>query len=451
MPVAVPLADVISNNLDAARAQMGVSLGWHIIVASLGVGFPIIILFAEWRALHRKDSDALRLARTWAKTAGVLFAVGAVSGTIISFEMGILWPGLLGTFGSVIGLPFALEGIAFFIEAIFVGIYLYGWDRLSPRMHLLSGVPVAVAGIASAFFIVTANAWMNDPQGFSRVNGKVTSPQPLTAMFNPATGPETLHLLLASLMVTGFVVASVYAFAYLRGRRDRYHRLGFIIAFVFAAVTTPLQIGAGDIAARYVADRQPVKLAALEAQANTQSGAPEHLGGVFINGQLHGAVLIPHALSILAFGNPNATVKGLNSVPPANRPPVNEVHIAFDLMVGIGFGLLALSTWLAWAWRRLRSLPTSRWFFRAAVLAGPAAAIATEAGWVTTEVGRQPWIVYGVLRTDQAISTAPGLFVLFPVLLAVYTVLTVATLLVLRRMGQASRLTVVPATQLAAS
>jgi cytochrome d ubiquinol oxidase subunit I len=441
----------ISSNLDAARAQMGVSLGWHIIVASLGVGFPIIILFAEWRALRRNDKDALRLARTWAKTAGVLFAVGAVSGTIISFEMGILWPGLLGTFGSVIGLPFALEGIAFFIEAIFVGVYLYGWDRLSPKLHLLSGVPVAVAGIASAFFIVTANAWMNDPQGFTFVNGKVTNPDPLKAMFNPATAPEAIHLLLASLMVTGFIVASVYAFAYLRGRRDRYHRLGFIIAFVFAAVTTPLQIGAGDVAARYVADRQPVKLAALEGQANTQRGAPEHLGGIFINGQLHGAILIPHALSILAFGDPNATVKGLDSVPPANRPPVNEVHIAFDLMVGIGFGLLTLSAWLAWAWRRARALPTSRWFFRAAVLAGPAAAVATEAGWVTTEVGRQPWTVYGVLRTDQAISTAPGLFVLFYVLLAVYAVLTIATIVVLRRMGRSSSAIATAVPQLVAS
>jgi cytochrome bd ubiquinol oxidase subunit I len=433
------VADVVSDNLTAARAQMGVSLGWHIIVASLGVGFPLVILVAEWRALRRRDADALRLARTWARTAGVLFAVGAVSGTIISFEMGILWPGLLGTYGSVIGLPFALEGFAFFIEAIFIGIYLYGWDRLSPRMHLLSGVPVAVAGIASAFFVVTANAWMNDPQGFHLVNGRVTDPNPWAAMFNPATPAESIHLLLASFMVTGFIIAAVYAVALLRGRRDRYHRLGFLIPFAFAAVTTPLQIGAGDMAARYVADRQPVKLAALEGQVHTERGAGEHIGGLVIDGQLRGAIVVPHALSILAYGNPDATVKGLDSVPPDQRPPANVVHIAFDLMVGAGGGLLALAGWWALAWRRTRALPRSRWFLRGAVLAGPAAAVAMEAGWVTTEVGRQPWAVYGVLRTAQAVSTAPGLFAGFYALLAVYSVLTVSTLYVLVRMGRGRR------------
>jgi cytochrome d ubiquinol oxidase subunit I len=432
-------ANVITDNLTAARAQMGVSLGWHIIVASLGVGFPLVILVAEWRALRRHDDAAMRLARTWSRTAGVLFAVGAVSGTIISFEMGILWPGLLGTYGSVIGLPFALEGIAFFIEAIFIGIYLYGWDRLSPRLHLLSGIPVAVAGIASAFFIVTANAWMNDPQGFQLVAGKVVDPNPLAAMFNPATPAETIHLLLASFMVTGFVVASVYAVAMLRGRRDRYHRIGFLIPFVLAAVSTPLQIGAGDFAARYVADRQPIKLAALEGLVHTERGAGEHIGGLVINGQLQGAIVIPHGLALLAYGDPNATVKGLDSVPPDQRPPTNTVHVAFDLMVGAGFFLLGLSSWLAWTWRRTRALPRSRWFIRGAVLAGPAAAVAMEAGWVTTELGRQPWTVYGILRTDQAVSTAPGLFAGFYVLLAVYTVLTISTLYVLRRMGTANR------------
>ena len=432
-------ANIITDNLLAARAQMGVSLGWHIIVASLGVGFPLVILVAEWRGVHRHDTTAMQLARTWSRTAGVLFAVGAVSGTIISFEMGILWPGLLGKYGPVIGLPFALEGIAFFVEAIFIGVYLYGWDRLSPRLHVWSGVPVAVAGIASAFFIVTANAWMNDPQGFQLVNGKVVNPDPIKAMFNPATGPEAIHLLLASFMVTGFIVASVYAAAMWRGRRDRYHRLGFLIPFVLAALSTPLQIVSGDLAARYVADRQPIKLAALEGQVHTQQGAGEHIGGLVINGELRGAIVIPHALSILAYGNPNATVKGLDTVPTDQQPPTNIVHVSFDLMVSAGFFLLSLAGWLAWSWRRKRSLPGSRWFIRGAMLAGPAAAVAMEAGWVTTELGRQPWTVYGILRTDHAVSTAPGLFAGFYVLLVVYSLLTLSTLYVLRRMSQARR------------
>jgi cytochrome d ubiquinol oxidase subunit I len=257
-------------------------------------------------------------------------------------------------------------------------------------------------------------------------------------MFNAATLPESVHLLLGSIMVTGFIVSSVYAVALLRGRRDRYHRLGFAIPFLFAAVTTPLQIGAGDMAARYVADRQPVKLAALEGQLHTEQGAGEHIGGLVINGKLQGAIVIPHGLALLAFGDPNATVRGLDSVPVDQQPPTNVVHTAFDLMVGVGFGLLTLGAWLAWTWRRTKALPTSPWFFRAAILAGPAAAAAMEAGWVVTEVGRQPWAVYGVLRTDHAVSTAPGLFLGFYVLLAVYAVLTVSTAYVLRRMARSS-------------
>ena len=439
-----PLADAISNNLNAARDQMGVSLGWHIIIASLGVGFPIVILAAEWRGVFRGDATAMRLAHTWSKVAGVLFAVGAVSGTIISFEMGILWPGLLGTFGSVIGLPFALEGFAFFVEAIFVGIYLYGWNRLPARAHFLTGIPIAVAGVLSAFFVVTANAWMNDPQGFQLVNGKVVDPDPWKAMFNPATAPEALHLLLASIMVTGFLVAGVYAYAMLRGRHDRYHRMGFAIPFVLAAVMAPAQVVAGDYAARYVADRQPVKLAALEAQTHTEHGAGEHIGGLVIGGQLRFAVVIPHGLALLAHGDPNATIAGLDSVPAAEQPPVNVVHTAFDLMVGIGFGLFGLAGWFAWTWWRTRALPRSRWFLLAAVAAGPAAALATEAGWVTTEVGRQPWVVYHVLRVDQAVSTAPGLFAGFYILVAVYAVLTAATVYVLLRMRRPGTVTVTP-------
>jgi cytochrome bd ubiquinol oxidase subunit I len=426
-----------ADNLGAARAQMGLSLGWHIVFACLGVGFPGLILLAEWRGLHG-DADAMRLARKWAKVAGVLFAVGAVSGTVLSFEMGLLWPGLMGKFGAVIGLPFALEGFAFFIEAIFLGIYLYGWDRLSPRAHLASGIPIAIAGVASAFFVVTANSWMNDPQGFTLVNGQVVDAQPLVAMFNPATPVQTGHMILAAFMVTGFAVASVYAAALLRGRRNRYHRIGLLLPLIVATAITPAQIVVGDIAAREVADHQPVKLAAMEGLAHSEVGAGEHLGGIFIDGRLQYAIVIPHALAFLAKGDLNATVPGLDSVPAADRPEaVTLIHLAFDIMVGIGFLLLGLGAWILGTWVRRRRAPDSKWFLRGALVAGPAAAVAMECGWITTEVGRQPWIVYQVLRVSDAVNPAPGLYWGLVALAILYSLLTGATIFVLRRLARA--------------
>jgi cytochrome d ubiquinol oxidase subunit I len=420
----------------AARSQMGFSLGWHIVVACLGVGMPGLVLFAEWRGQRTGDLSYQLLARRWARAMGVLFAVGAVSGTILSFEMGVLWSGLMDHYGAVIGLPFAIEGFAFFIEAIFLGIYLYGWDRLPPRVHLLSGIPIVVAGIASAFFVVSANAWMNAPRGYAVRHGRVVGVDPWAAIFNPATGPETTHMILAAFMVTGFAMASVYAVAMLRGRRDRYHRLGLLIPLTFAAIMTPVQIGVGDWAARFVAADQPVKLAAMEGLARTQTHAPESIGGLFYDGRLHGALRIPDGLSLLLRLNPDGKVTGLNSVPPADRPPVEIVHFAFDAMVGIGFALLALGAWLAWTWWRRRDLPGSRWFLRAVALSGVAAVTAMESGWVATEVGRQPWIVYHVLRTSNAVNPAPGLANgVWPVI-AVYAALTVATVYVLRRLAR---------------
>src|SRR5437016_763424 len=407
---------------------MGLSLGWHIVFACLGVGFPALIILAEWRGLHG-DVDAMRLARRWAKVAGVLFAVGAVSGTILSFEMGLLWPGLMGTFGSVIGLPFALEGFAFFIEAIFLGIYLYAWDRLPPRVHLASGIPIAVAGVASAFFVVTANSWMNDPQGFTLARGTVTDVHPLVAILNPATPVQTIHMILAAFMVTGFAVAAVYAAARLRGKNDRYHRVGLLLPLAVAAVMTPAQIIVGDIAAREVADRQPVKLAAMEGLAHSEAGAGEHIGGIYINDELRYAIVLPHVLAFLAKGDANATVAGLDSVPANDRPQaVTLIHLAFNLMVGIGFLLLGLGLWLAATWLRRRRAPASRWFLRAVVVAGPAAAVAMECGWIVTEVGRQPWIVYRVLRTADAVNPAPGLFWGLVALVIIYSILTVVTI-----------------------
>ncbi len=436
-PFASLLAEAASEaDFRAARVQMALSLGWHIVVACFGVGLPALVLIVEWRGQRTGDPAYRLLARRWARAMGVLFAVGAVSGTILSFEMGLLWPGLMGTYGEVIGLPFALEGIAFFIEAIFLGIWLYAWDRLPGTARLLAGVPVLLAGVASAFFVVTANAWMNQPEGFTMAGGRLVDVRPWAAMFNAATPPQTVHMILAAFMVAGFGTASVYAVAWLRGKRDRYHRLGFVVPFVVAAALTPVQVVVGDWAAQFLADYQPVKLAAIEGLRETTRGADLSVGGYYDGERIRYAVVIPDGLSILAYHDPGAVVRGLNEVPAADRPPVNVVHWSFQVMVGLGSALLALALWFALCWWRRRGPPSSPWFYRAAAGAGVAAGLALEAGWVTTEVGRQPWVVYGILRTADAVNPAPGLTIGLWVVTAVYALLTVTTVVVLRRMAR---------------
>jgi cytochrome d ubiquinol oxidase subunit I len=410
---------------------MALSLGWHIIIACFGVGFPGLVLLAEWRGVRSGDDTWTRLARRWSKTLAVLFAVGAVSGTILSFELGILWPRMMGTFGDVWGLPFVIEGIAFFLEAIFIGIYLYGWDRLTPRAHLLLGLPIPIAGVASAWFVVTANAWMNQPSGFDiatyRRTGLVTGVDPWGAMFNRAVPVQTTHMILAALMVAGFGTAAVYASGWLRGRRDRLHVIGFALPFAIAAAVTPVQIGVGDWAAHFIADTQPIKLAAAENLEHTRSDAPIDVLGV---------VKIPGALSFLLHYDTDVVVTGLDAVPPDERPPVAVVHAAFDVMVGIGFLLLGLSAWFALHWWRRRATPDNRLFLGLAVAAGPLAVVALEAGWVVTEVGRQPWIVHRVMRVGDAVTLAPNIRVGYFALLGVYSAMTVATIYVLRRMAR---------------
>jgi len=434
--------DVVADaaeNLYPARMQMALSLGWHIVFACFGIAFPLITVFTEWLGHRRGDAELTALAHTWAKAMGVLFAAGAVSGTLLSFEMGILWPGLMDRFGEVFGFPFVLEGFAFFIEAIFVGVYLFGWDRLSPRAHMLSAIPMAVSGMAGAFFVVAANAWMNNPTGFRLDDeGRVVDAQPWAAMFGPSTWPQVTHMLLAAYMVTGFTVASVYAVGLLRGRRDRRHRLGLLIPLTFAAVMTPVQLGVGDWIANAVADNQPAKLAAMEALYETTAGAPLSVGGIYVDDELRYALEIPNGLSLLVHHDPDGVVPGLEEFPADERPPVNVVHIAFDVMVGLGSALLLLALVFGWSWWRRRRIPDTAWFLRAVAISGAAAIVAMEAGWITTEVGRQPWIVYGILRTADAVSPAPGLFLGFYAVVVIYVLLTALTVFVLRRLARSS-------------
>ncbi|MEU2589136.1 cytochrome ubiquinol oxidase subunit I [Streptomyces avermitilis] len=442
--VAVLAANKVSEaNLAAARAQMGFSLAWHIVVACLGVGLPALTLTAEWYGIRTGNPAHRLLARRWARAMGVLFAVGAVSGTILSFEMGLLWPGLMGKFGQVIGLPFALEGIAFFIEAIFLGIYLYAWDRLPPKRHLLTGLPIVVAGVASAFFVVCANAWMNQPRGFTLRGGKVVDVDPWAAMLNPASPPQTVHMILAAFMVASFLTAAVYAVALLRGRRDTYHKAGFYIPFTLGAVVTPFQIFVGDWAARFLADYQPSKLAAMEGVYTTGSHVPLTLGGIARDDALRYGLEVPNGLSLLVGYRPDTVVQGLDKVPRSQWPAVTGVHWAFDLMVSIGFFLLAMGAWLLLSWWRGRRTDSelfdqrgSRLFLWLAAVGGPASVIALESGWCVTELGRQPWIVWGVMSVRDAVNPAPGLMTGLWLVLVVYAAMTVATVYVLRRLAK---------------
>jgi cytochrome bd ubiquinol oxidase subunit I len=434
MEALTPLLADAGSNLLAARYQMAFTLGFHIILACFGVAFPAIMLIAEYRGRKKDDEEALRLAERWSKAVAVLFAVGAVSGTVLSFELGLLWPEMMGRFGDAFGIGFAIEGLFFFLEAIFIAIYIYGWKRLPGWAHFWSGIPIAIAGIGGAASVISTNSWMNTPQGFELgADGNVTDVDVSQVLLNPAFGHEFPHMWLAAYMVTGFLIASVYAVGMLRGRRDRYHRLGFIIPFTVAAIATPAQIFVGDIAAREVYDDQPVKFAAMECVYESGDNQAEHLGGICTDGKVKGAVSIPGMDSLLAGFSTGTVVKGLDDFPDDEEPPSPTLlHLSFDTMVGIGFALLALGAWFAITWRRKRELPGSRWFLRAAALAGVAAIVALECGWVVTEVGRQPWIVHDFMRTEDAVTGAQGLWWVFALTMALYAVLGVVTAIVLR-------------------
>jgi cytochrome d ubiquinol oxidase subunit I len=418
------------DNATLARATMGTSLGFHIVFAVLGVGLPLLMSVAEGLALWRRDEAWMVLARRWSKAFGILFAVGAVSGTVLSFELGLLWPRFMAFSGGIFGLPFSAEGFAFFIEAIFLGLYLYGWERLSPVAHWLTSIPIALSGAASSLFVVMANAWMNTPVGFRLgADGQLAAVDPLAAALNPSTATEDPHMLVSAYVVTGFVVAAVYAAGMLRGRTDIFHRRGLAAGMAMAAVAIVLAGVTGDASARFEYEAQPAKFAAMEGIYQTQRGAPIHIGGIPVDSQhrVLFAIEIPKALSFLATFDPNAEVRGLDSFPAADRPNPVLVHLSFDGMVGLGIliGLLAAAFWLMAILRR--SVPTWRLLLQGLVAAGPASVAAMESGWFVTEFGRQPWIVYGIMRTSEAATTAPALGLTFATFIAIYAGLAIAT------------------------
>ena len=423
------------SDLLAARSQMAMSLAFHIIFAVVGIGMPALMVIAERRWQRSGDPIYLELAKRWAKGTAILFAVGAVSGTVLSFELGLLWPRFMEFAGAIIGMPFSLEGFAFFTEAIFLGVYLYGWDRISPRAHLWSGIAVAVSGAASGVFVVIANAWMNSPTGFDLVAGEIANVDPIAGMMNPMAFQQTLHMTLAAYTATGFAVAGIHAFLLLFDPLNAFHRRALSIALVLGVPAALLQPISGDISARAVARYQPAKLAAMEAHFETAAGVPLAIGGVpdMDQRELRYAIKIPYGLSLLAFHDPNAVVQGLNEFPRQDWPHVPIVHTAFQIMVGLGTYLALLSLWIGWLAFKRRDLTSNRLLLRAIAVAGPMGFIAIEAGWTVTEVGRQPWIVYGVLRTAEAVTPMPGLIVPFLLFTLLYCFLGVVVVWLLYR------------------
>lgn len=428
------------ENLLAARAQMGTSLAFHIIFSLFGVGLPLFLCLAEGLALKTKNPTWLLLARRWSKAAAVLFAIGAVSGTIISFELGLLWPTYTKFSGSVVGLPFLLEGFAFFIEAIFLGLYLYGWQRLSPRIHWLCSFPIWISGLLSACFIVSANSWMNTPAGFVIRNGQIVDVNPWQAILNPSMPYEVIHQLLACYVATSMGIAAIYAVALLRGNRTDYCRKGLLLGLIIGLIATPLQIFSGDLNARFLSQEQPIKFAAMEGDFHTQDGPPLRIGGIVDpqTGQVYYALEIPYGESLLVYGNLNGTIRGLDTFARSDWPDtIPVIHLAFDAMVGSGFFTLFI-VFLFWLlfWRRRQRAFTQKWLLGGIALTGPLTIIATICGWMVTEMGRQPWVITGFLRTRDAVTPAPWVSISFLVFVLTYLLLSFALIRLLRGLAR---------------
>jgi cytochrome d ubiquinol oxidase subunit I len=434
------------NPVPWARSQMAFTLAVHIILVPLGVSWAFMTLIANYRGIKKNDADAMLLAQRWSKYMAVTFAVGAVTGTVLSFEFGLLWPRFMGQWGDVFGVPFAFEGVFFLAEAIFVSIYIFGWRRMKPWAHFWTGVPVVLTGILGSASVVAANAWMNTPQGFTLDDaGTVVDVDPWGVIFNDAMPLMTAHMVIAAYVVGGFLVSSVYAVGMLRGRRDRYHRLGLIIPFTVAAIAMPIQMGVGDSLARWVYNNQPMKFAAIELVPETASDVPETLfGHLNDDGTVSGGIPIPGLASILSDPSTGTStvIQGLDSFPEDARPTtsqVNTVHLAWDVMIGLGTLLLLISLWYGATWLFRRDMPRSKLFLWVASTTGALAVITMEAGWVVSEVGRQPWIVYELMTVDDAATGNEGVWITFLVIIGLYALLAAGLIHVLRAMARRFR------------
>ncbi|HEY4388466.1 MAG TPA: cytochrome ubiquinol oxidase subunit I [Ktedonobacteraceae bacterium] len=431
------------TNLLAARAQMGTSLAFHIIFAALGVGLPLLVCIAEGLALWKRDGTWMALAHQWTRAFAILFAIGAVSGAIIEFELSLLWPTFTRYAGAIIGLPFALEGFAFFIEGIFLGIYIYGSKRLSPVVHWLCSLPIVLSGLTSAWFVVSANSWMNSPAGFHIVNGKVVGIDPFQAILNPSTPYETTHMILACYVTAGFGTAAVYAMGLLRGKRDSYHRKGLVLALALGLAAIPFQIISGDLNARFLESAQPTKYAAMEGVLQSGTGKPLYLGGIVDpqTGQVYYAIEIPYGESLISHFDLHSFTRGLDSFPATDRPDnVTFVHLSFDGMVLSGFFmfLVGLVFWFLY-WKRKWVVPQAKWLLCSIIIGGPAAFLALELGWMVTEAGRQPWVIYGLLRTSQAVTPVQWMNVSFLIFSCIYILLGITLVLLLLMLARRAK------------
>ncbi|MCX2681856.1 cytochrome ubiquinol oxidase subunit I [Galbibacter sp. EGI 63066] len=422
------------ENLDAARLQMAFTLAFHIIFACIGMVMPFFMVVSHYKWLKTRNKIYLTLTKSWQKGVAIFFVTGAVSGTALSFELGLLWPEFMKHAGPIIGMPFSLEGTAFFVEAIALGFYLYGWNKLNERFHWITGIIIGLSGVASGILVLSANGWMNAPSGFDYVNGEFLNIDPIAALFNPAWFSQALHMTLAAFTATGFAVGGIHAYQIYKKRNVELHKKAFKIAVTFGAIAALLQPVSGDISAKDIAKRQPVKLAAMEAHYHTEKGAPLYIGGIVNEDtqEVKYKISIPKALSFLSFGDFNAEVKGLNDFPKENHPPVAITHYAFQIMVGLGM-LLVLAGLLFFLSYKKKNWLSKQKFWLLFVLMAPVGFMALEAGWVVTEVGRQPWIIYNIMRTKDAVTPMPGMIYSFYMYLILYSVLALVVTWLMQR------------------